>query len=304
MVICIIALPVFALLGLFSLKYRVLAKEAIRCLGRTLVLKPCDTGLDVKIKSKFTAKLMWWPWLARGVYNYFEILSWIFIILMVASTILTGLGLYNYFVYGNCNGPDEEGFCIFDIVGSGSSEQCSEFGVHGFVNASEVSYDGATIRGNSDAVLDVHEYGCYSCGYTKESEPAVKKLVQNYPQIRLVYHDVPLEIHKYSIEAGEAAICAGEQGKYWAYHDLLFENQGRLNDSVFGLLADEIGLNVSEFNICLDSSAVEQQINASRSNAVEVGIYGTPTFIINERVLVGPQKYAKLAAIVEEELKK
>src|SRR3989344_7582794 len=114
MVLCIIALPVFALLGIFSLKYRMLAKEAFRCLFRTAMLKPCDTGLDMRIKSKFTAKLMWWPALAKGFYRYFEIISWIFVILLVGSTIAVGYGLYNYVNYGNCNGPESSAFCIFN----------------------------------------------------------------------------------------------------------------------------------------------------------------------------------------------
>jgi len=126
-VICIIALPVFAFLGLFSLKYRILAAEAFRCLFRTAQLKPCDSRLNQRIKINFTSKLMWWPSLAKGVYKNFAILSWIFVILMIGSTIATGYGFYNYVKYGNCNGPDSSAFCVFNAFSEQSiqNDSCS-----------------------------------------------------------------------------------------------------------------------------------------------------------------------------------
>src|SRR3989344_7797428 len=86
MVICLIALPVFLILGIFSVKYRLLAKEAFRCFFKTVTLKPCDTGLDQKIKSEITARLMWWPPLASIFYNRFNVISWVFAILIITST--------------------------------------------------------------------------------------------------------------------------------------------------------------------------------------------------------------------------
>lgn len=116
MVICIIALPVLALLGLFSLKYRILAKEAFHCLFESIQLKPCTSGLDNRIKSKFSAKLMWLPPLARFFYRYFTILSWIFVILLLLSIAFSAYGIYNYAKYGNCNGKQSDGFCIFNEI--------------------------------------------------------------------------------------------------------------------------------------------------------------------------------------------
>ena len=98
MVICLVALPVLAVLGIFSLRYRALAEEAFRCFFRTFALKPCDTGLDQRIKSRFTAKLMWWPWFARKFYKWFTVLSWIFVILMLLSVWFSAQGLYYYYL--------------------------------------------------------------------------------------------------------------------------------------------------------------------------------------------------------------
>ncbi|MCU0642088.1 MAG: thioredoxin domain-containing protein [archaeon] len=299
MVICIIALPVFALLGLFSLKYRILAWEAFHCLFRTVAFKPCNTGLDLKIKSKFTAKLMWFPALARGFYKYFAVLSWIFVILALLSVAGTGYGLYNYIKYGNCNGPDSSAFCIFNPTRAGGEEQCSTFTQKTEVDVKKVNLTGAVVRGALYAPYAIVEYGCYSCHYTKEAESALNQVLANYPNVKLFYLDVPLDIHPYSVEAGEAAICAGEQGKYWEYHDLIFERQESLNDSSFRAFANELKLSVSAFDKCLDANSTKAQLEMQRDNAFAAGVYGTPTFIIGKTVLVGPQEYEVLEKAVK-----
>lgn len=300
MVICIVALPVFALLGIFSLKYRMLAAEAFRCLFRTLQLKPCDTGLDMKIKSKFTAKLMWWPGLARGFYRHFEILSWVFVVLMLVSAAFTGYGLYNYIKYGNCNGEQSSAFCVFNVVHKNQPE-CSAFGVSGNVSASRVGFDDTDVRGDPDAIFSLHEFGCYSCPYTKQAESVVKEVLANYPDVKLVYHDVPLEIHNFSVEAGTAAICAGEQGKYWEYHDLIFE-QDSLKSGSFTDMALMLDLNISKFEDCMDSQKTSDNIKRLESEAVDAGIYGTPTFIFEGQVLVGPQSYKTFKNMIDKAL--
>lgn len=297
MVICIIALPIFAILSLFSVRYRTLTAEAFRCLFRTVQLKPCDTGLDQRIKSKFTAKLLWWPAFARFFYKNFTFLSWIFTILMLLSAVGVGYGLYNYFVYGNCNGPDSSAFCVFNVVHSNQAS-CSAFGAEQAINIGKVKLDGP-VRGDANASIVMHEYGCYSCPYTKEAEPVVREVLDDYPNVKLIYHDVPLEIHNYSIESGEAAFCAGEQGKYWEYHDMLFDKQSELNAGSFVDFAGELDLNITRFNDCLASNATKQEIAKYRADALEVGIYGTPTFVIGNNSLVGPQKYKTFKSIIE-----
>lgn len=102
MVICIVALVVFAILGIFSTHYRKLAKEAFTCVMRMLVFQPCTTKLDEKIKSKVTSKLMKMPPLARFFYKNFKIISWIFTISFFASLIYSLYGIYNLIVYGTC----------------------------------------------------------------------------------------------------------------------------------------------------------------------------------------------------------
>jgi hypothetical protein len=102
--ICIVALFTFSTLGIFSAHYRSIAKEAFRCVFQRLTLRTCETSLDQKIKSKLTSKLLKRsPRLARFVYKRFEILSWIFTIVLFASMIYSAYSLYNLFVFGTCD---------------------------------------------------------------------------------------------------------------------------------------------------------------------------------------------------------
>ena len=102
MVICIVALAVFSVLGIFSATYRKLAKEAFSCVARMLIFQPCKTNLDQRIKSKVAIKLMKIPPLARFFYKNFKVLSWIFTISFFVSMAYSAYGIYNLAVYGSC----------------------------------------------------------------------------------------------------------------------------------------------------------------------------------------------------------
>ncbi len=102
MVFCVAALIIFSGLGIFSAKYRRLAKEAFECTFRMVTFRPCITKLDEKIKSKLTAKLMKTPRLARFVYKHFKILSWIFTLAFFGSLAYSFYGIYNLLYYGTC----------------------------------------------------------------------------------------------------------------------------------------------------------------------------------------------------------
>jgi hypothetical protein len=103
MVICIIALVVFSLMGIFSVGYRRLAKEAFDCTFRSITFRPCKTNLDQRIRAKLTAKLMNTPKIAKFIYKNFKILSWIFVLIFFASLGYSAYGIYNLIVHGTCS---------------------------------------------------------------------------------------------------------------------------------------------------------------------------------------------------------
>ncbi len=122
--ICIIALVVFSVLGVFSLQYRKLAIEAFDCVFRRATLRPCTTGFDQRMRAKIVGKLLVKsPRAAKAVKTHFELLSWTFTIIMFVSLFVTATSVYNLAVYGNCNGlGDEE--CIFTPAATPYDEAC------------------------------------------------------------------------------------------------------------------------------------------------------------------------------------
>jgi hypothetical protein len=107
--ICLLSMIVFGILAIFSASYRPLAKEAFDCVFRRFTLRKCQSGLDVRVKSKIVGKLMSRsPKMARGVYRYFEFVSWIFVLLFFVSLAFSVSAVYNLVVYDNCNGPDAD----------------------------------------------------------------------------------------------------------------------------------------------------------------------------------------------------
>ena len=124
--ICIIALPVLALMGLFSASHRELAKEAYECVFRTATLQPCKVDFDQKVKGKLVGRLLTIsPPLARFVNRHFTLISWLLVIITVLSLLGSAWGIYNVLVYGNCNGPNSSEFCV--LTGSRGVMTLEEF---------------------------------------------------------------------------------------------------------------------------------------------------------------------------------
>jgi thiol-disulfide isomerase/thioredoxin len=110
--ICIIAMIVFGVLGIFSVGYRQLALQAFDCVFRRMTFRPCQTGFDQMMKSKILAKLMRFPKLARFTHKHFEAISWLFTISLFLSMGYTAYGVYNLFTYGSCD-PQHPENCVF-----------------------------------------------------------------------------------------------------------------------------------------------------------------------------------------------
>ncbi|MBI2579808.1 MAG: thioredoxin domain-containing protein [Candidatus Aenigmarchaeota archaeon] len=307
MVFCIIGIVIFGILGIFSAKYRAYFRESLHCIKRQAMLKPCDTEFDNKMKAKITANLMKVsPSLSKLVFRRFVLISWIFIIMLFASIAMTGIGVYNWWAYGNCNGPDSSEFCIFNIDSasvSQSDESCFDPSL-----ARELLPAGPGIGnpyiGPGDADVTVVEFGCYACKYTKKTEPIVKEMLRKYDgRIRFVFRVFPLPNHEGSRIAGEASYCAWEQRQDFVYHDLIFENQNNLTTNRLIELSFIAGLDKSAFAQCLEEKRYSPKIDENYNDGITSGIYGTPTFFINGRYVVGPKSLYDLSRIIDEEFK-
>ena len=121
-------------------------------------------------------------------------------------------------------------------------------------------------------------------------------------RVRLVVKDFPLPSHPLARSAHEAARCAAEAGRFWPYHDRLFEAQPRFERDDLVRYATEVGLEVGRFTRCLDSRTFAAAVEADVSQGRALGVRGTPTFFVNGRILVGAQPVDAFQRAVDDAL--
>ncbi len=290
LVLCIIAFFVFAFMSIFSVRYRPLAKDAFKCVFLMATLRPCESGLDQKIKAKVVSQVFdRSPPVAQFINKHFELLSWIFVILSFASMVILAQGVYNIYLYGTCDPVHPEQCLVTGIIGQ---PICPN------------SYDGINV-GPADAKVQIIEFGCFTCPYTKASEDAVRDILLNYDgKVRYVYKTYPITTHSNAYEAASASICANNQGKYWEYRAALFANQSTVvieGKPYLITLANETGLDTGLFTSCIDSNTTMAQVKLMQEEGYKSNIHGTPTFFVNRRYVANA---ADLEKIVLEELGK
>ena len=117
-----------------------------------------------------------------------------------------------------------------------------------------------------------------------------------------MFKDFPLSIHNNAQKAAEASRCAGEQDKYWEYHDVLFKNIAALDPDNLKKFAADLKLDAAKFNTCLDSGKYAAAVNKDMTDGMKVGVSGTPAFLINGRFLSGAQPFSAFQEIIDEEL--
>ncbi len=163
--------------------------------------------------------------------------------------------------------------------------------------------------GSSRARVVMTEYSDFQCPKCGQAVPIVKALMKSYPEdVRLVFHHAPLKQHKWAVLAAQAAESAGLQGKFWEYAEHLFAKQSEWSAAVdpkplFIVYAKELGLDVDRFTQDVDSSFVAEIVRKEKAHADAIEVPATPTFFINDRMLVGDNQLAGNGArYIEQEL--
>ncbi len=150
MSICLVALVVLAVLGIFSAKYRSWAREAFDCVSRRLTLRACRTGFNDKVRARITGTLMKRNMgVARFTHRHFEVISWVFTVVMFLSLAYTAYGFYNLSVYGTCD--PVTGNCIFNPGGDPNKVICPFEGID--------TSEGVTTIGGFQKIDSVHVTG-------------------------------------------------------------------------------------------------------------------------------------------------
>jgi protein-disulfide isomerase len=168
----------------------------------------------------------------------------------------------------------------------------------------EVSVDPARVRGNPKAKVMIVEFADFQCPYCGAVQATLQSVLAKYPDtVALAYRDMPLsKIHPRARPAAEAARCAGEQGKFWEYHDLLFADQSNLDQDGLMDKARTLKLNEQQFESCLSSEKFKAQIQQDSQDGMRAGVSGTPGFFINGIFLSGSQPESAFENLVQEQL--
>jgi protein-disulfide isomerase len=158
-------------------------------------------------------------------------------------------------------------------------------------------------RGAVAAPIQMIEFSDFQCPFCLRAHATVEQVLKTYgDRIHFVYRHYPLPTHPAARPAAEASACAAEQGKFWPYHDRLFEQPSRLSATDLKQHAVDLGLDASRFNACVDSQKYKAQVEADMKDGDEAGVNGTPAFFINGRMLSGAQPFDAFKRIIDEEL--
>lgn len=178
----------------------------------------------------------------------------------------------------------------------------------------------AATSGKPDAPIVIIEYSDYQCPFCRSwfnnSKPQLDKEYIETGKVQFIYKDFPLSFHPMATVYAEAARCSGDQGKYWEFHDKIFNEQSKFGQGTISNLAkddvkkwaQELNLNSSEFNSCLDSGKYTSAVQANFNEGTSIGVSGTPSFVIGQaggtgQLIVGAQPYSVFKSAVDSLLK-
>ena len=167
----------------------------------------------------------------------------------------------------------------------------------------EVALGNAPIRGPRDAKVRIIEFADYECPYCQKIHPELKQLEEEFHgQVVFAFKDFPLVMHKRAQKAAEAGHCAGVQGKFWEYHDTMFEAKNGLDVPQLKEYARTVGLDGPAFDKCLDSGEEAAAVKLDVEEGNHLGLTGTPTLFVNNHFFSGATSYAVLREAVQEQI--
>ncbi|SMX49726.1 DsbA family protein [Maliponia aquimaris] len=156
----------------------------------------------------------------------------------------------------------------------------------------------APVLGNPEGDVTVVEFFDYNCPYCRRVKPEVRALIDEDPNIRLVYREWPI-LGEGSVFAAKAALAARKQGKYEEFHWAMMGLQGRAEEASVLRVAEEIGLDLDQLRTDMQAPEVEEHIATSMQLTQALGFNGTPSFVIGDALVPGFVEKARLAEFVD-----
>ena len=168
----------------------------------------------------------------------------------------------------------------------------------------EVSINEAPFKGSDKASVRLVKFEDFQCPYCKMVQPRFGELLKKYEgKLKIIHKDLPLDaIHPQARLAAEAARCAGDQGKFWEFHDRAYQGSPKVTADDLKAYAKDVGLNEASFTSCITSGKFKSAVQKDLIEGSNLGLTGTPSFFINGRELSGAQPLEAFTTIIDEEL--
>ena len=177
-----------------------------------------------------------------------------------------------------------------------------------FEDKANIEIGNSPVRGDKKAEYTVIGFSDFQCPFCKKGDDTIKELMKKHDKkIKYVFKNFPLGFHPQAAPAAKAAWAAGKQGKFYEYHDKLFENQAKLGDELFVQIAKDLGLDVEKFNKDRAREDTDKQIKEDMKQAQDIGIQGTPGFLLNGIKILGAypvEHFEKIISRLETTAKK
>jgi len=157
----------------------------------------------------------------------------------------------------------------------------------------------APVLGNPDGDVTVVEFFDYNCPYCRRAKPEIRALIEEDPNVRLVYREWPI-LGEGSVFAAKAALAARAQGKYEDFHWAMMTIDGRANEASVMRVAEDVGLDLDQLRQDMEAQEVAEHIETSMRLTQALGFNGTPSFVIGDALVPGFVEKERLSDLVSE----
>lgn len=160
--------------------------------------------------------------------------------------------------------------------------------------------------GSPSAPIKLVEFSDFQCPFCEEMEPRLQHILKKYSgKVEFIYYNFPLPMHPQALPAARAAECAGEQGDFFVYHDILYKNQASFDQQPWDSLAQLARIkDIASFNECLKDTLINGLVKKDKKLGQKINVQATPTFVINGKMIAGAIPEDRLDQLVQQALKK
>jgi protein-disulfide isomerase len=156
------------------------------------------------------------------------------------------------------------------------------------------------VLGNPNAPIKIFEFSDFQCPYCQKFHEVMHKVIEERgDEVAWVFKQFPIASHPLGMPGAMATECAGEQGKFWEMSDKIFDNFDTNTADSFAVYAEELGLNVDQYNSCVENEKYKEKIVNDYNLGAESGVRGTPSSFVNGQLLPGAVPFENMQEIID-----